>query len=164
LLLMSQIQTTTSMISLSLWMLVVGAGIGMFMQVMTLAVQNALPHRDLGTATSTVTFFRSMGSSFGTSIFGSILASRFAVHLASVAPAGSLPKGAAVGQSALNSLSGLPPAALELALRALTDAFSDIFLYAVPVVGVAFVIALFLREVPLRTEVREQAEYEPVGM
>jgi MFS family permease len=84
--LMSYISLTTSMVMLSLWMLVVGLGIGMFMQVMTLAVQNAIDYRDLGTATSAVTFFRSMGSTFGTSIFGSILISRFAVHFVRLVP------------------------------------------------------------------------------
>lgn len=162
--LMSHISITTSMWTLGFWMVIVGIGIGMFMQVMTLAVQNALPYSELGTATSAVTFFRSMGSTFGTSIFGSILASRFALHLAENMPAGTAAHGAASGQAALNSLSSLPPSVLRLALEALTTSFSDIFLYAIPVIGLALIIAFFLQEVPLRTEVKQQAEYEPVGM
>lgn len=158
LLLMSYISTTTNIVVLSVWMLIVGLGIGMFMQVMTLAVQNAIPYRELGTATSAVTFFRAMGSTFGTSIFGSILVARFALHFARLAPGAGI-AGAKTGAE-LNALASLPPSVQNLALSALTNSFSDIFLYAIPVMLLAFVFALFLREIPLRTQVREQAEYE----
>lgn len=160
LLLMSQIETTTSVVTLSLWMLVIGIGIGMFMQVMTLAVQNAIPHRDLGTATAAVTFFRAMGSSFGTSIFGSILVARFALHLTKLTPGGVGFSGAATGRQTLNGITHLPPALFEIAQRALTASFSDIFLYAAPIMLIALITAFFLREIPLRTEVKQQAEYE----
>jgi EmrB/QacA subfamily drug resistance transporter len=163
LLLLSTIETTTSIWVLSLWMLITGLGIGSFMQVMTLAVQNAIGYKDLGTATSAVTFFRSMGSSFGTAIFGAILGSRFAVHLAELAP-GHPEVQALATESGLNALAHLPASVAQEAFLALTASFSDIFLYAVPVMAVAFIVSFFLKEIPLRTTIRDQLEHEPVGI
>ncbi|MEO6536150.1 MAG: MDR family MFS transporter [Candidatus Paceibacterota bacterium] len=160
--LMSGLDPNTSQWLLSFWMLVTGIGIGSFMQVMTLAVQNSVEYKDLGTATALVTFFRSMGSSFGTSIFGAILASRFVAHLTA-----NTPNAAHVGSSganAINTLRTLPPEAAHVAYAAFTHAFDDIFFYASPVMLIAFVIAFFLKEIPLRSGIKEQAEYEPVGM
>lgn len=163
LILMSNISPSTSMWLLGLWMFITGVGIGSFMQVMTLAVQNSVDYRDLGTATSTVTFFRSMGSTFGTSIFGAILISRFTTHLVEIAP--KLATMRDVGGSAgLNGIRHLPPEFLQPALLAFTKSFADIFLYASPIMLLAFVVAFFLKEIPLRQSVKEQAEYEPVGM
>jgi EmrB/QacA subfamily drug resistance transporter len=161
LLLMSQLRVDTSLFVLSLWMIITGVGIGLFMQVMTLAVQNAIDHRDLGVATSTVTFFRSMGSSFGTSIFGAILVARFASNLSEA-----LPNGGSLGGSIasnMSALAALPPAILTPVLGAFTKAFDEMFLYAAPVMAIAIVVAFFLREIPLRDSVRKEAA-EPVGM
>jgi EmrB/QacA subfamily drug resistance transporter len=161
LLLMSTITVDMPLALLSLWMLITGIGIGLFMQVMTLAVQNAIDHRDLGTATSTVTFFRSMGSSFGASIFGAILVSRFASHLALALPdAPGL--GAEVGSN-MAALASLPAEVAGPVLQAFTNAFDDIFLYAAPVMVLAFFAALLLKEIPLRHSIREEGK-EPVGM
>ncbi|HET8581306.1 MAG TPA: MDR family MFS transporter [Candidatus Paceibacterota bacterium] len=153
--LMSGISVDTPIWLLSVWMIIIGAGIGMFMQVMTLSVQNAVDQRDLGTATATVTFFRSIGSSFGTSIFGAVLVSRFAAHIV-----GTVPAGAGIDSSIASNLSALaqlPPALAQPVFVAFTRAFDDLFLYAAPAMLLAFVVALFLREVPLRTQIREEA-------
>ncbi|MBA3788826.1 MFS transporter [Patescibacteria group bacterium] len=149
LLLLSRLSVDTSQWWLSLWMLITGIGIGFFLQVMTLAVQNATDHRDLGTATSTVTFFRTMGSSFGTSIFGALLISRFATHLTSLLP--TVGNGATTLGKNIGQLRMLPPAIAAPVLQAFTLAFDDIFFYAVPVMLIAFVIAFFLKEIPLRS-------------
>lgn len=162
LLLMSNISINTSVWLLSFWMLITGAGIGLFMQVMTLAVQNATAYKDLGTATSAVTFFRSMGSSFGTSIFGALLASRFAAHLANDGVGAALH--AEHGTQAINAISSLPVDVLPIALTAFTESFADIFFYASPIMLIAFIVAFFLREIPLKGSIKEQAEYEPIGM
>jgi EmrB/QacA subfamily drug resistance transporter len=162
LVLMSNITTTTSLWLLGLWMFITGVGIGSFMQVMTLAVQNAIDYKDLGTATSTVTFFRSMGSTFGTSIFGALLVSRFTTHFAEIAP--KLGNAAAAGSAGLNNIRALPPAVLQRALTAFTKAFADIFLYASPIMLIALGVAFFLKEIPLRQSVKEQGEYEVAGI
>jgi hypothetical protein len=92
-----------------------------------------------------------------------VLVARFVTHLKDTAPA--LANSPAVaGQAGLNALGSLPPEVSHQAFLALTSAFSDIFFYASPVMAVAFIVALFLKEIPLRTSVREVLEHEPVGM
>jgi EmrB/QacA subfamily drug resistance transporter len=156
LLFMSKLAVDTSPWIYGSWMFITGLGIGMFMQVMTLAVQNATEHRYLGTATSLVTFFRSMGSSFGTSIFGAILVSRFATHVGELTP--HLASNSKALGSNLAALRSLPAAVQAPVLHAFTLAFDDIFLYASPIMMLAFIVALFLKEVPLRGTIRHQAE------
>jgi len=155
LLLFSHLEVTTSQWWISVWMLVTGLGIGLYMQVMTLAVQNATAFRDLGTATSTVTFFRTIGSSFGTSLFGATLISRLATHIGEVAPA--VAAQSASLSSNIEQLRALPPALQAPVFTAFTQSFDDIFLAAIPFVLLAFIIALFLKEIPLREYEKEVA-------
>ena len=149
--LFSHITLTTSEWVIGLWMAIVGAGLGMFMQVMTLAIQNSVERSELGTATSTATFFRSLGSSFGGALFGAILTSRLAHHLSQ-----SLPGQAANPAFSRNVQSGginihrLPPAVSADILQAFAHSFHDMFLLAIPFALLAFAAALFLKEVPLR--------------
>lgn len=165
--LLSFISATTSEWMLGISMFVTGLGIGSFMQVMTLSVQNSTHVRDLGTATAAVTFFRSIGGTFGTAIFGSILANRLSTHIAEL-----LPQAASAGTSfsaqGLNAgasfVRSLPPAIASKFLDAFGLAFHDVFLYAIPFTIASFVIALFLKEVPLRHEVAAMAEGEAFGL
>jgi len=158
--LLSTIQVDTPEWLLSLYMLVTGIGLGSFIQVTTLAVQNAVHPRDLGVATSTVTFFRSIGGSFGTAIFGAILTSRFSMHFTELL--GSAPVGG-TSLSSVANLSELPPQVMPLALEAFTRAFDDVFLIAVPFILVGFIVALFLKETPLRHTAHEIAKADVAG-
>ncbi|MEI9913999.1 MAG: MDR family MFS transporter [Candidatus Saccharibacteria bacterium] len=153
--LFSRLSLTTSQVTLSLWMVVIGIGIGLFLQVMTLAVQNAVPRSELGVATGTVTFFRSIGSSLGGAIFGAILTNRLAYHLNQLLPhfsgqaSSNLSKSVSEGitPSALNKL----PAPISHDIyQAFVLSFHDMFLFAIPVLALAFIASLFLKEVPLR--------------
>ncbi len=155
----SHITLTTSHIMMSFWMLVIGAGIGSFMQVATLAVQNSTPRENLGTATSTVTFFRSIGSALGGAIFGTILTVRLSHHLQQLIPqaAGNL-KGNLSGGAA--ALAHLPEAVRHDVLLAYTSSFHDMFLIGIPLALAAFVVALFLRETPLRDSTKSMADGE----
>lgn len=144
----SHIGMDTSRVLISSWMVLMGLGLGMIMPVTTLAVQNATDRSEMGTATSTVTFFRTIGSSLGAAIFGAILINRLTYHLSSLPNAGNM--GSAVSSQTLDSLANLPPAALHAVLNAFAQSFADVFLYAIPFTIVAFVIALFLRDIPLR--------------
>lgn len=148
--LFSHIAIDTNRIWLGVWMAILGLGIGMVMPVMTLAVQNAVERRHLGTATSTVTFFRSIGSSLGAAIFGAILGNRLTHHLLEhLSPQ----YGAQVAEglkSSAAALQGLPPSTAHAALEAFAKSFHDVFLFAIPFAVVAFMVALFLKEVPLR--------------
>lgn len=159
--LLSHVAMDTPQWLLSIWMVVTGVGIGSFMQVMTLAVQNATDRRDLGTATSLVTFFRSMGSSFGVAIFGAVLSSRFAVHIAALVPGAG---GAASGGSGLTGgiaqIHALPPDMQSRVLEAFVLSFQELFLWVIPCVALAFIIALFLKDKPLTESSRQMAEGE----
>lgn len=162
--LFSHIGVDTSRVLIGIWMLILGAGVGMVMPVMTLAVQNGVDRKDLGTATSSVTFFRSIGSSLGTAIFGAILINRLTAHLQSALPGAA---GTQVSKSLGSSAAGLhnlPPEQLHVVLTAFAQAFSDVFLIGIPFAVVALIVAFFLKETPLRTSTREQAETDLGGI
>jgi EmrB/QacA subfamily drug resistance transporter len=151
--LFSHLALNTSEWLLGLWMLVIGMGLGMFMQVTTLAIQNAVNPKDLGVATSTATFFRSTGSSLGAALFGAVLTNRLAVHLSQLLPKGaSASSSLKVGdiQSGATNVHSLPPSISHDILQAFVYSFHDMFLLALPIVGAGFIVALCLREKPLR--------------
>ena len=158
LLLMARLTVTSGAFDISLAMFVTGAGVGLVMQVMVLAVQNAVEFRDLGAATAGVSFFRSMGGSFGVAIFGAILNNRLAYHLPREVPVEAL---RGIDPSALTSspevIRALPADLLAGLLRAFSMSLQSVFLAAVPIAIVAFVLALFLREKALATSVSGHA-------
>ncbi|HET6863801.1 MAG TPA: MDR family MFS transporter [Candidatus Saccharimonadales bacterium] len=150
--LFSHVSLTTSTLSLSVWMIIIGAGLGSFMQVTILAVQNALDRSMIGTATASVTFFRTIGSSLGGAIFGTVLLSRLGHHLAQALPAGA---GQAVSAKAITTngtaaITHLPAGLQNDIFQAFVRSFHDMFLIGIPFALAAFVAALFLREKPLR--------------
>ena len=159
--LFSHIALNTTQFELSVWMVVLGLGIGAYMQVMTLAVQNTVERKDMGTATSVVTFFRSMGASFGTAIFGAILVNRLSHYLNLDLPA-SVQSHLHTNdlQQSASILSHLPPTILHDVLTAFSSAFHDVFLWALPFSVLTFLVALLLREAPLRASTHAVAEGE----
>jgi hypothetical protein len=128
-------------------MLVLGLGLGMVMQVLVLAVQNAVPYEQLGVATSGATLFRSVGGSLGTAILGAIFTNRLD-HLLSRGPASG-----DIGTLDPSAVSELPAAARNAFISAFTDALGLVFLIAAGVMAVAFLLAWLLEERPLRTTV-----------
>ncbi len=159
--LFSHVSIATNQWMLSVWMLVLGIGIGSFMQIMTLAVQNAVDRKDMGTATSVATFFRNMGSSFGTAIFGAILTARLGQHLKELLPAQDAGKITANNlQASSAQLHHLQPNVTHAILEAFVRSFHDVFLWAIPFAILTFLAALFLRETPLRDSTRDTAEGE----
>ncbi|MGC4945358.1 MDR family MFS transporter [Streptomyces sp. DT224] len=142
----------------SLYMLVLGIGIGLSMQVLTIAVQNTVDYADLGTATSGVTFFRTLGSSFGTAVFGTIYANALGPHLkdgiTEAARAGGDPAVLAKASQSPEGLHALPAAQSEPLAQAYADTLHTVFLWTVPVALLGFVVALFLKQVKLRDTVR----------
>jgi EmrB/QacA subfamily drug resistance transporter len=150
--LLSTMHVGTSKVLSSLYMVVLGLGIGMIIQVMVLAVQNAVEHRDLGTATSTESFARSMGGAFGVAVFGAILTNRLAHNLREL-----LPPGTNLGGVSTNSIAAGPAAIHKLpaniqgpVVEALSRSIHVVFLLAVPLALLAFVVTWFLKEKPLR--------------
>ncbi|MFE6492750.1 MDR family MFS transporter [Streptomyces sp. NPDC057748] len=142
----------------SLYMLVLGVGIGLAMQVLTIAVQNTVDYADLGTATSGVTFFRTLGSSFGTAVFGTIYANALKPNLtdgiAAAARAGGDPATLAKAAQSPAGLHGLPPAQSAPLAQAYADTLHTVFLWTVPVAVLGFLVALFLKQVKLRDTAR----------
>ncbi len=157
--LFSHVAIGTNQWILSSWMLILGVGIGLFMQVMTLAIQNSVDRRDMGTATSVATFFRSMGSSFGTAIFGAILTARLGHHLHELLPANTGITAHNI-QASKEQLAAMQPEISHAILEAFVRAFHDVFIWAVPFALLTFVVALFLRETPLKESTRDIAKGE----
>ena len=131
-------------------MYVFGAGLGLSLQVVVVVVQNAVDRSDMGVATSSVAFFRQMGGSFGAALFGAILTSRLSVHLAEVLPGGTSAAGK-VDTNNTDAIKELPAAVRGLVQEAFSRSLEEMFLTAVPIVLLAGVLALFIKEVPLGT-------------
>jgi EmrB/QacA subfamily drug resistance transporter len=129
------------------YMGVLGVGIGMSMPVMLVAVQNAAEPRDIGVATSTVAFFRSLGGSFGAAILWSLFLAALARALAGAG--GGL--GSDVLQGGPEAAAHLPAAQRALLVPALVHAFHLVFAIAAAIMALSVVASLFLPERPLRT-------------
>ncbi|MFE6332157.1 MDR family MFS transporter [Streptomyces sp. NPDC057798] len=143
----------------SLYMFVLGTGIGLCMQVLTIAVQNTVEYADLGTATSGVTFFRTLGSSFGTAVFGTIYTNSLTPNLRegveAAARTGEVDP-ATVAQAATSpeGVHDLPPSGAAPIIDAYADTLQTVFLWTVPVAALGFLVALFLKQVELRDSAR----------
>ncbi|MET0929569.1 MAG: MDR family MFS transporter, partial [Aeromicrobium sp.] len=154
LLLMSTMDAETGFFRISLFMLVLGVGIGLCMQILTIIVQNTSDYADLGVATSGVTFFRALGSSFGAAVFGAIYSGKLEDALPRAVVASGLDPRQVSSPVALHSQ---PDAVIAPIVNAYADVLQDVFLYAAPVGVLAFVLAWFLPEVPLRDAARAGA-------
>ncbi len=155
--LLSRLGAHTSLTIVSLYVLVFGLGLGLFMQVLVLVVQNAVPMSQMGVATSSVTFFRSMGGAIGASALGAVLTAgitaEFPRFLPPAALAGGGNKVADLIQSpqALDALKLTHPAIHEGIIQAYSHAIDRLFLVAVPVSILSVIAALFINQVQLRS-------------
>ncbi len=140
----------------SVYMLVVGIGIGLVMQVLVLVVQNDADPRDIGVATATATFFRSMGGSFGVAIFGAIFAARLA-HELSHLPAAVVERLGSGVQLSPAEAALLPPTMHAEFLDAFAAALHGVFLWGMAIAIIPFALSWFLKEVPLRTTLAHEA-------
>jgi predicted MFS family arabinose efflux permease len=162
---LSALEVDTPMWNVSLRVFVLGFGLGLVIQTLVVAVQNAVEPRDLGVATSSNTFFRSMGGAIGTAVFGSVLTSTLTASLADKFPGGTPP---GVDPSAISgtpeAIQALPDVVKEPLLESFMEAIDRVFVVGVPVVIVAFVLILFLREIPLReTSGLQESAAEPMA-
>jgi EmrB/QacA subfamily drug resistance transporter len=149
--LFSHITATTPRWELGIWMAILGLGIGQVMPVLTLAVQNAVERKDLGTGTSSVVFFRTIGSALGAAMFGAILGNRLVAHIVQTVPGPAGIHAAAGLKNSAQSIKSLSPDIQHKILAAYAHSFHDVFLIGVPFAVVALVVALQLKEAPLRT-------------
>ncbi len=151
--LLSLMTPSTTMAVSSLDMLVVGLGVGLVMQVLVVAVQNAVPYAQLGTATSAATFFRSIGGAFGVALFGTVFNTRLFAELPRYLPAAALARLAGHSISSNPAqLDALPPAIHAGYVQAFSHALVTVFLIGVPVSLAAFALSWLLQEVPLRDQ------------
>ncbi len=156
--LMSLIGETTNAWVMSAYMLVFGFGLGLVMQVLVVAVQNAVDYEMLGVATSNNTFFRQIGACFGTALFGAIFTNVLTPKLVAL----HLPARVAQATSDPSIVAKLPPPLRHGVIHAVSTTVQTVFLVAVPVAFAAFVLSFFLPELPLRRSIRTSVEANEV--
>jgi EmrB/QacA subfamily drug resistance transporter len=173
--LMSTIRFDTDFVLVALYMVILGAGLGMVMQNLTLVVQNDTPVAQLGAASANVNFFRSVAGAVGVTVMGSILASQVGTHLAS-----SLTEFVPTSQDEVDALgtlaSGTVPHVAQLpeAIRVIVEGayglgIGEAFLVAVPLAALSLLAIIFLPNKPLSTKsatetLAEQAEESVIGL
>jgi EmrB/QacA subfamily drug resistance transporter len=148
--LLSRLTASTGVVLSSLYMFVFGVGLGGVMQVLVIAVQNAVDYQDLGAATSGATFFRSMGGSFGTAVFGAIFANVLGGNLRHALGGVKVPAGLSGANVSPATLSKLPAPVHAGYVHAYAHSLQTVFLVAVPVAAVAFGLTWLLPERSLR--------------
>jgi EmrB/QacA subfamily drug resistance transporter len=167
LILMSTLNETTSFGVLSIYAILVGAGLGLSMQTIVIALQNSVDFQDMGIATSSNTFFRSLGGAFGTAIFGTIFSNRIAYYLQdNIASLQSTDPQSLTGfdpakleQITTNTsiITTLPPTIRDTVLHSFAQTFHVVFLAAAPITFIGFVLAFFLKEKPLQSSTAHHA-------
>jgi EmrB/QacA subfamily drug resistance transporter len=159
---LTHLSVSTSRLDAALSFVVLGVGMGFLMQITSLIVQNSVPQRDMGVASSSRAFFQQIGGSIGVSIFGVIFFRRFSAAMAARLP------GAHVGASGANldpaTINSLPGPVKDAAFYAIAHAIDGVFWWTIPATVAVFLLALFVKEIPLRSRIEptpEQAAAEP---
>ncbi|MDT4894247.1 MAG: hypothetical protein QOE97_3282 [Pseudonocardiales bacterium] len=154
--LLTDLGAHTSLVKVGFDILIFGAGLGLFIQVLTLVVQNAVPMEQMGVATSSVTFFRSMGGAIGTSALGAVLTAGLASELRHFLPTASSADGRnnvtqlIQSPATLDKLKTSNPALHEGIIQAYAHAIDRVFIVALPISILSVIAALFIRQVRLR--------------
>ncbi|MDQ3542036.1 MAG: MFS transporter [Chloroflexota bacterium] len=146
--LLTTITPETPYWQIGIFVYIFGSGLGLCLQTITVAVQNSADFRDMGVATSSVTFTRQLGGAIGAAALGAVLGTRLSHYLGDAAV---LP--AAGGEVAINNVDAiqvLPEPGKSVVLTAYADAIGDAFLAAIPLAVIALGVSLFLKEIPLR--------------
>jgi len=154
---------------LSIYMALLGIGVGTMMQNLVLSTQNQVTPKDLGAASSTVSFFRSLGGAVGVGVLGSVMSGRITHYakdtITALDPQSQAAAAKAAGSSALPDMDALPGTVRTWLESAYGHGIADVFLYAAPFALIAFVVVMFIKEVPLRTSGGlAQAAEEAVGV
>src|SRR5271165_5166388 len=153
---LTHLSVNTTRLTSALCFVVLGIGMGFLMQITSLIVQNSVPQQDMGVASSSRAFFQQIGGSLGVSIFGVIFFRRF-----SSAMAASLP-GAHVGTGSQNldpaTINSLPGTVKTAAFEAISHAITGVFWWTIPATLAVFVLALFVKEIPLRGRIEPAAD------
>ncbi|MET4156785.1 MDR family MFS transporter [Agromyces sp. PvR057] len=162
---MTTLSADTPIWLICVYLFVFGAGLGLIMQVVVLVVQNAVPPTQVGTATSTNNYFREVGASLGVAIFGAMFATRLSENLTKIfTDAGASASQAGDAMSTLDPqrLSELPDPVRDSIVTAYADSLAPVFWYLIPFILAAFVLALFLKQIPLSDEAGMVARGEAI--
>jgi len=157
--LLSRIGVDTSRLTTGIYYVVLGLGMGCLMQMMSLIAQNSVELKDMGVATSARMFFQQMGGSLGVAAFGAIFAHKLTASMSSLAAGGKVPvSGTSLDPATVTTLSG---PVKEAVLSGIAQAVHTVFLWAIPATVLVFVLALFIKEVPLRGRATPGEEAAP---
>ncbi|HEX3567906.1 MAG TPA: DHA2 family efflux MFS transporter permease subunit [Acidimicrobiales bacterium] len=162
--LMSLIGVTTGAWTMAAYMVVFGLGLGLVLQVLTVAVQNAVPYEQLGTGTSGVTFFRMIGGSFGTAVFGAIFANVVVRNILNSLHLAKAPSGFSLNADNPSAIQKLPAALQSGVVHGIAHTVSTMFLIGVPIAFVAFLLSWTLPEIALRKSIRSSDPGEKLGL
>ena len=163
---LTTLSATTPIWLICTFLFVFGAGLGLVMQVVVLVVQNSVDASMIGTATSTNNYFREVGAALGTAVFGTIFTTRLTENLTRVfTSAGASAGDASNATSTLDpqALGQLPDAVRDGVVTAYADALAPVFWYLLPFIGIAFILSLFLKQIPLSDVAGLIARGEAIG-
>jgi EmrB/QacA subfamily drug resistance transporter len=161
--LMSRIGVSTGAWTTAIYMVVFGLGLGLVLQVLTVAVQNAVPYEELGTATSGVTFFRMIGGSFGTAVFGAIFSNILIGNVLSALHLSKVPSGFSINTDNPSAIHHLPPVIQAGVIQGIAHTVQTVFLVGVPISFGAFLLTWMLPEIELRKSIRTSEPAEHLG-
>jgi len=163
---MTTLSADTPIWLICVFLFVFGAGLGLIMQVVVLVAQNSVNPSMIGTATSTNNYFREVGASLGVAVFGTIFTSRLTANLTDVFTSAGASADDAAGATATldpQTLATLPDEVRDGIVTAYADALAPVFWYLLPFIAIAFVLSLFLKQIPLSDVAGMVARGEAVG-
>jgi EmrB/QacA subfamily drug resistance transporter len=163
---MTTLTAETPIWLICVFLFVFGAGLGLIMQVVVLVAQNSVPASQIGTATSTNNYFREVGASLGVAVFGTIFTTRLTENLREVfTNAGATASDAASATSSIDpqTLNALPDEVRDGVVTAYADALAPVFWYLLPFIGIAFLLALVLKQIKLSDVAGLVARGEAIG-
>nr|WP_044576208.1 MFS transporter [Saccharopolyspora spinosa] len=163
--LLSTIDHETDLVLVGVYLFLMGVGVGMLMQNLVLAVQNSTSGKDMGSVTSVVTFFRTLGGSAGVSVLGAVLATQVSDYIMrglSKIPGAAQAEGSGGGGSL--DVNHLPEPVQTIVRAAYGDAIGDIFFVSACIAVVTFLAVIFIRETPLRTTIDSHEEKEAAAV
>ena len=148
--LLTGLEIGTTRLTSGIYYVILGLGMGFLMQMVSLIAQNSVQQRDMGVASSARMFFQQIGGSLGVAAFGAIFARRLTSSLAAAAAGSGVHVSASGGQLNPATVDSLPAAVKHDVFFAITHAIQGVFIWAVPAAAIIFVLAWFIKEVPLR--------------
>lgn len=160
--LLGTITVESSVVLICLYIAILGVGLGMSMQILTLIVQNSFPHKLVGTETAANNFFRQVGSTLGAAVVGSLFAGRLASSLTEKFPEG-IGQGASAQSLTPELLRSLPDSTHAVIVEAYNSALMPIFIFLVPLAVGSIIALIFIKEKKLATRVKEDIPAESLA-